>query len=176
VTYRLMNHYGPAEYSVTCTVVEVPPRGQETGLPTIGRAIDNTRIYLLDRRGQPVPVGVPGELYVAGVGLARGYHNRPDLTAEKFVPDPIAAALGQPGERMYRTGDLSRWRPDGDIDFLGRLDHQVKIRGFRIELGEIEAALASHPDVQECAVLAREDAPGERQLVAYVVLHRTDRS
>ncbi|HVR96679.1 MAG TPA: amino acid adenylation domain-containing protein [Thermoanaerobaculia bacterium] len=169
VGFKLMNHYGPAEYSVTCTVVQVPPQppeGEESGTPTIGRAIDNTRIYLLDRHGEPVPVGVPGELYVAGLGLARGYHNRPDLTAEKFVPDPFA---GESGARMYRTADLVRWLPDGDMDFLGRLDHQVKVRGFRIELGEVEAALGQHPGLREVAVLVREDRPGDRRLAAYAV-------
>ncbi|HVR95163.1 MAG TPA: amino acid adenylation domain-containing protein, partial [Thermoanaerobaculia bacterium] len=166
VGFRLMNHYGPAEYSVTCTVVQVPPRGRESGIPTIGRAIDNTRIYLLDRQGRPAPVGVPGELYVAGVGLARGYHNRPDLTAEKFVPDPF---VGEPGARMYRTADLVRWLPDGDMDFLGRLDHQVKIRGFRIELGEIESALGQHPGVREAVVLAWGERPDGKRLAAYVV-------
>ncbi|HVR98413.1 MAG TPA: amino acid adenylation domain-containing protein, partial [Thermoanaerobaculia bacterium] len=158
--FRLMNHYGPAEYSVTSTVVEVPPRRHGPAadvLPSIGRAVDNTRIYILDREQRPVPVGVLGELYVAGVGLARGYLRRPDLTAEKFVPDPFAALRGEPGARMYRTGDLVRWLADGDIDFLGRIDHQVKIRGFRIELGEIEAALDGVPGVRECAVLVRED-------------------
>ncbi|HVR95612.1 MAG TPA: non-ribosomal peptide synthetase, partial [Thermoanaerobaculia bacterium] len=166
VGFALMNHYGPAEYTVTSTVVRVPPRGQESGLPTIGRAVDNTRIYVLDRDGRPAPVGVPGELYVAGIGLARSYHSRPDLTAEKFLPDPFAE---EPGARMYRTADLVRWLPDGDLDFLGRLDHQVKIRGLRIELGEIETVLGQHPAVREAAVLAREDRPGDKRLVAYVV-------
>jgi non-ribosomal peptide synthetase component F len=137
VGFRLMNHYGPAEYTVTSTVVPVPPLGEECGLPTIGRPIDNTMIYVLDSCQQLVPVGVPGELYVTGVGLARGYLRRPDMTAAKFVPDPWSP---KPGARMYRTADLVRWRPDGDLDFLGRLDHQVKIRGLRIELGEIESS------------------------------------
>jgi amino acid adenylation domain-containing protein len=165
VCFRLMNHYGPAEYTVTSTVVEVPPAGSGKGLPTIGRPVDNTRIYVLDRRFEPVPVGVAGELYVAGVGTARGYHARPELTAEKFVPDPW---VSEPGARMYRTADLVRYLPDGDIDFLGRLDHQVKIRGLRIELGEIESVLGQHPAVREAAVLVREERGGKR-LAAYVV-------
>ncbi|HVR95614.1 MAG TPA: amino acid adenylation domain-containing protein, partial [Thermoanaerobaculia bacterium] len=169
VGFKLMNHYGPAEYTVTSTVVQVPPEGQGSGIPaipTIGRAVDNTQIYVLDRRQRPAPVGVPGELYVAGIGLARGYHARPDLTAEKFVPDPFSE---QPGARMYRTADLVRWLPDGDMDFLGRLDHQVKIRGLRIELGEIESVLGQHPQVREAAVLVREDRPGDKRLTAYIV-------
>ncbi|HEV7514957.1 MAG TPA: amino acid adenylation domain-containing protein, partial [Thermoanaerobaculia bacterium] len=165
VGFRLMNHYGPAEYTVTSTVVEVPPLGEERGLPTIGRPVDNTVIYVLDRHQQPVPVGVPGELYVAGLGLARGYLRRPDLTAEKFVPDPWSA---EPGARMYRTADLVRYLPDGDMDFLGRLDHQVKLRGLRIELGEIETVLGEYSGVREVVVLAREDRPGDKRLVAYL--------
>jgi amino acid adenylation domain-containing protein len=165
--FRLMNHYGPAEYSVTSTVVEVPPEGDRHGSPTIGRPIDNTRIHVLGRHLEPVPIGVLGELFVAGVGIARGYLGRPDLTAERFVPDPFAGP-GEPGGRIYRTGDLVRYLPDGEIDFQGRLDHQVKLRGFRIELGEIEAALVSLAGVREAVVVAREDRPGDRRLVAYV--------
>jgi amino acid adenylation domain-containing protein/non-ribosomal peptide synthase protein (TIGR01720 family) len=169
VGFRLMNHYGPAEYTVTSTVVAVPVQGELSGIPSIGRPVDNTRIYVLDRRGQPVPAGVPGELYVAGLGLARGYMRRPGLTAEKFVPDPFAHLWGETGGRMYRTADLVRWLPDGDLDFLGRLDHQVKIRGLRIELGEIESVLGHHPGLREVAVLVREDRPGAKRLTAYVV-------
>ena len=169
VGFRLMNHYGPAEYTVTSTVVRVPPQGEGGSLPaipTIGRPIDNTRIYILDRGLSPVPVGVHGELFVAGTGLARGYLGRPELTAEKFLPDPFAE---EPGARMYRTADLVRHLPDGDIDFLGRLDHQVKLRGLRIELGEIETVLGQHPGLREAVVLVREDRPGAKRLAAYVV-------
>ncbi|HTQ80792.1 MAG TPA: amino acid adenylation domain-containing protein, partial [Thermoanaerobaculia bacterium] len=174
VGFRLMNHYGPAEYTVTSTVVEVTPEVPEVSgaaaaprlLPSIGRPVDNTQIYVLDRSQAAVPVGVPGELYVAGSGLARGYLGRPDLTAEKFLPVPFGA---QPGSRFYRTGDLVRYRPDGELDFLGRLDHQVKVRGLRIELGEIESVLKQHAAVRETAVLVREDRCGDSRLVAYVV-------
>src|SRR5262249_15706253 len=126
----------------------------------------NTEIYILDRHGHPVPIGLPGELLIGGDGVARGYLNRPELTAEKFIPHPFSQ---EHGARLYRTGDLARYRPDGEIEFLGRIDHQVKLRGQRIELGEIEAALAAHPLVKECAVVAVEEGPGDRRLVAYVV-------
>ncbi len=158
---RVFDLYGPSEdttYS-TCAL------RRASGPVTIGRPIANTQIYLLDRFHHPVPVGVPGELYIGGSGLARGYHNRPDLTADRFIPDSLGA---RPGGRLYRTGDLARFGPDGTIEYLGRLDHQVKIRGFRIELGEIEAQLTACPAVRDAVLLAREDQPGHKRLVAYV--------
>jgi amino acid adenylation domain-containing protein len=163
---RLHNHYGPSEsHVVTAYRLTKSPDDWEP-LPPIGRPIANVRVYILDRYQQPVPVGVPGELHIGGAGLARGYLNRPELTAERFIGDPFSV---EPGARLYRTGDLARYLPDGNIEFLGRIDQQVKIRGFRIEPGEIEAVLGEHPAVQECAVLPREDRPGEPRLVAYVV-------
>jgi amino acid adenylation domain-containing protein len=159
------NLYGPSEDTTYSTFALVP--AGETRAPTIGRPIANTQAYILDERLEPVPIGIPGELYLGGAGLARGYHARPELTAEKFVPDIFG---GQPGQRLYKTGDLARWMADGQIEFLGRRDHQVKVRGFRIELGEVEASLARHPAVQDCIVLAREDVPGDRRLVGYVVV------
>jgi amino acid adenylation domain-containing protein len=161
----LHNLYGPTEAAIDVTVWSCDPTAP-TGPVPIGRPIANTQIYLLDRRGEPLPVGVPGELHIGGLNVARGYHKRPELTAEKFVPDPFSA---EPGRRMYRTGDLARYRPDGAIEYLGRLDHQVKIRGVRIELGEIESCLQRHPAVQEAVVVVRETAAGSKRLVGYVV-------
>jgi amino acid adenylation domain-containing protein len=170
---RLLNAYGPTETTITATAFEISPHPGESitdqRVP-IGRPLANRAIYILDQHGHPVPIGVHGHLHIGGVGLARGYLNRPDLTAENFIPNPFRA---EPGARMYKTGDLARYRPDGNIEFLGRADHQVKIRGFRIELGEIEAVLGQHPAVREAVVLAREDAPGEKRLVAYVVAEST---
>jgi amino acid adenylation domain-containing protein len=159
---RLINAYGPTETTVLATMHEC--RGQEAGKPPIGRPISNARIYILDEHREPVPIGVPGELYIGGAGVARGYLNRPELTAERFFKDPF---VEEPGARMYRTGDLGRWQEDGNIEFLGRNDFQVKIRGFRIELAEIEARLMEHPGVREAVVVALEDNPEEKRLVAY---------
>jgi amino acid adenylation domain-containing protein len=156
------NLYGPTETTTYSTWVRM--RRGEAFAAHIGRPIANTKIYILDEYAQPVPVGVAGGIYIAGAGVARGYLNRPELTAERFLQDPFAA---EAGARMYKTGDLGRWRADGTIEFLGRNDFQVKIRGFRIELGEIEARLAEHPGVREAVVVAREDVPGEKRLVAY---------
>uniref|UniRef100_UPI00068B5399 non-ribosomal peptide synthetase n=1 Tax=Andreprevotia chitinilytica TaxID=396808 RepID=UPI00068B5399 len=162
--HRLFNAYGPTEITVCATVYDYQWR--EHGTVPIGRPIANTQIYLLDAHGQPVPIGVAGEIYIGGAGVARGYLNRPDLTAERFVADPFST---DPQARLYKTGDLGRWLPDGNIDYLGRNDFQVKIRGFRIELGEIEAKLAACVGVREAVVIAREDQPGGKRLVAYVV-------
>ncbi len=163
------NAYGPTETTVCASMYRCDEENPEP--PPIGRPIANTQLYILDPNMQLVPVGVPGELHVAGISLAQGYLNRPELTAAKFVPDPFSS---EPGGRLYKTGDLVRYRPDGNIEFLGRIDHQVKVRGFRIELGEIEARLGQHPALRESVVVAREDVPGDRRLVAYVVSAKED--
>ena len=166
---ELHNLYGPTEAAIDVTFWRCDPNSPRKSVP-IGRPIANTQTYVLDAAMQPTPIGVPGELYLGGVNLARGYLNRPDLTAEKFVPDPFSA---EPNARLYKTGDLVRYWPDGALEYLGRLDHQVKIRGFRIELGEIETALANHPAIREVVVVAREDQPGDKRLVAYLVAAQT---
>ncbi|HEY0401603.1 MAG TPA: amino acid adenylation domain-containing protein, partial [Blastococcus sp.] len=163
---RLFNEYGPTE---THVVTFFPLAGSPEGwppLPPIGRPVANHRMLLLDRAWQPVPVGVPAELFIGGPGLARGYFGRPDLTADRFLPDPTG---GEPGGRIYRSGDLARWAERGEVEFLGRTDFQVKIRGYRVEPGEVESAVAAHPGVRDAAVVARQDPPGDLRLVAYVV-------
>jgi natural product biosynthesis luciferase-like monooxygenase protein/amino acid adenylation domain-containing protein len=161
----LINLYGSSEVAADATCYEVRDSGSLSTVP-IGRPIDNAQAYILDQRLRPVPVGVYGQLHIGGDGLSRGYLNRPELTAERFMPDHLR---DEPGARLYNTGDLARYLPDGNIQFFGRADHQVKIRGYRIEPGEIESALSKHPAVRECAVLARDDARGDKSLVAYVV-------
>ena len=151
---RLINLYGSSEVAADATVAECKLVQHQV---PIGRPIANTQVYVLDGQGKPIPVGAAGELFIGGVQVARGYHRRPALTAERFVPDPFGAT---PGARLYRTGDRARWRADGELQFLGRLDNQVKIRGYRIELGEIEAVLSTHPRVQTAVVSVREDEPG----------------
>jgi amino acid adenylation domain-containing protein/thioester reductase-like protein len=157
------NFYGPTEITVYATSFLCAPDGRR---PAIGRPIANTQVYVLDPRMQPVPIGVPGELYIGGAGLARGYLKRPELSAERFVQSPFS---GDPSKRVYKTGDQVRWLKDGTLEFLGRLDHQVKVRGFRIELEEIDAVLRQHPNVRESIVIVREDAPGDQRIVAYLV-------
>jgi amino acid adenylation domain-containing protein len=160
---RFFNAYGPTEATVCASIAKCE---RDTGKPTIGRAIQDVQVYILDADLQSVPVGIAGELSIGGPGVARGYLHRPDLTAERFVPHPLST---EPGQRLYRSGDLARFLPNGEIDYLGRLDHQVKLRGFRIELGEIELTLRQYPGVQEAVVLCREDVPGEQRLVAYIL-------
>jgi amino acid adenylation domain-containing protein len=178
---NFFNAYGPTEASVCATVAKCTPNDEKV---SIGRPISNARVYILDQNLQPVPVGVPGELHIGGVGLARGYRNRPDLTQEKFIPNPFdnskspkigpeetsdPTSLKIQKSKFYKTGDIARYLPDGNIEYLGRMDNQVKVRGYRIELGEIEAVLSQHEDVQTCCVIVREDIPGDQRLVAYVV-------
>ncbi|HLV34369.1 MAG TPA: non-ribosomal peptide synthetase, partial [Spirillospora sp.] len=159
----IFNMYGPTETTIWSAVHKLDGAGDSVPL---GRPIANTVIYVLDSQLQPVPVGVPGELFIGGRGVVRGYHNRPELTAERFIKDPFGKAADT---RLYRTGDMGRYLPDGTLEFLGRLDHQVKIRGHRIELGEIEALLDAHPTIEQSVVVAREDHNGDRRLIAYVI-------
>jgi len=165
---RAVNLYGPSE-DTTFTTYALLTREDKLP-PPIGRPVFNTQIYILDKNYQLVPARVPGELYIGGDGLSRGYLNRPDQTAARYVPNPF----GAPGSRMYRTGDLARYRLDGNLEYLGRIDHQVKIRGFRIELGEIEIALDEHEKINAALVVAREDESGAKQLVAYIVMRAED--
>jgi amino acid adenylation domain-containing protein len=170
---RFFNAYGPTETTVCASMYLTDPERDYPQGPPIGKPISNFQLYVLDKHGEPLPIGVPGELYIGGVGLAVAYHNRTDLTAEKFVPNPFVSDTDgpsdahRPSSRLYRSGDLVKFLPDGNIQFLGRIDHQVKVRGFRIELGEIEAALNAHPGVTDGVVIVREDRPGDKMLVAY---------
>ncbi len=162
VAGRIFNAYGPTEASMWVAGTDL-----KGGRTTIGRPIANNRIHILDAHMNPVPVGVVGEIYIGGVGVARGYLRRPALTAERFLPDPFGETGGG---RLYRTGDLARYLPDGEIDFLGRSDHQVKVRGYRIELGEVETMLCRHPAVRQAAVLAQDQPHGMKTLVAHVAV------
>ena len=159
------NLYGPTEAAVDVSCWKCEPLSESKVVP-IGRPISNTRLYILDNNGLTVPVGENGELHIGGVQVARGYLNCPELTEEKFISDPFS---DDPSARLYKTGDLCRFLPDGNIEYLGRIDFQVKIRGNRVELGEIEAAILKDPSVKDCVVLAREDSPGEQRLVAYII-------
>ena len=163
---RLLHVYGPTETTTFATwhLIEDVPENVQT-IP-IGRPLSNTETYIVDRFLNPVPIGVSGELYLGGDGLAREYLNRPELTSDRFVANPFS---DKPGARLYKTGDVARYLPDGSIEFIGRTDHQVKIRGFRIELGEIETALAEYPNVSECVVTTTESELGDKRLTAYFV-------
>ncbi|MEW6495762.1 MAG: amino acid adenylation domain-containing protein, partial [Cyanobacteriota bacterium] len=165
---HLLHVYGPTEGTTFSSFYEVQDLPEEATSIPIGRPITNTQIYLLDKQLQPVPIGIPGELYISGDGLARGYLNRPELTSQRFIPNPFVGAPFM-GAQLYKTGDLARYQADGNIEFLGRIDNQIKIRGFRIELGEIEAVLNQHPAVAETVVIVQEDVPGEKHLIAYLV-------
>ena len=169
-TIRMVNEYGPTEATVGCCVYEVPIDEVPMSAIPIGRPIPNVRLYVLDRHLQPVPIGVPGELHIAGVGLARGYYRRPELTSEKFIPNPFD---DDPAARLYKTGDLVRYRSDGNLEFLGRIDYQVKIRGIRIELSEIEAAITECEGIREAVVTAQKSTAGDLRLVAYIVAHQS---
>ena len=164
--FVLVNNYGPTECTVVSTSGIVPAGTSANQAPSIGRAIDGVEIYILDEQKRRISEGA-GEIYVSGAGVGRGYRNLPDLTAERFVANPFSA---EPGARMYRTGDVGRWLPNGEIAFLGRMDEQVKVRGYRVEPSEVSTVLSQHPAVQESLVIATDDAPGEKQLVAYLVL------
>ena len=167
VSGKVINMYGPTETTIWSSIYEVKEIATSV---SIGKPIANTQLYILGEDLQPTPVGVPGELYIGGDGVVRGYLNRPSLTEERFIPDPFADQANRPNARLYRTGDLARYLPSGNIEFLGRLDHQVKIRGYRIELGEIESLLKQHSTVQDAVVIAREDTPGDQRLVGYLIL------
>lgn len=163
---RVINEYGPTETTVGCSIYEVSQESVALQSIPIGRPIANMQLYVLDAHLEPLPIGAIGELYIGGIGIAREYWRQPDLTAERFLPNPFS---DEPGTRLYRTGDRVRYLPNGNLEFLGRTDQQVKLRGFRIDLGEIESLLLEHENIQEAAVLLREDTRGIRHLVAYIV-------
>ncbi len=167
---QFIHVYGPTENTTFSTYYRIEEMPEQASSVPIGKAIANTELYLLDPHLQPVAVGIPGELYLGGEGLARGYLNRPELTEERFIPNPF----GKPGTRLYKTGDLARYKSNGNLEFLGRIDHQVKIRGFRIELGEIEAVVCQYSGVAAAVAIAREEIPGDKELIAYVVPHKLD--
>ena len=171
---ELHNLYGPTEAAIDVTAWQCQPESELNIVP-IGKAISNTQIYILDKHLQPLPIGVPGELHIGGVQVARGYWHREELTQQKFIANPVGTfrETSLRGERLYKTGDRARYLPDGNIEYLGRIDNQVKIRGFRIELGEIESALSQHPDIEQTLVVVREDVPGNKKLVAYLVSNQT---